>query len=129
VLFGTASDRMHSYVVISLLTGARTEELRALRWEHVHLDGLPDARPPVPPYIEVWRSVREGGDTKDVKASDGLSNLEVPVLNLAVSLRTPQNVAVVQFFSDLGSAIELTIITVVVVTIMVVRRSSRTHWC
>ena len=25
---------------MSLLTGGRTEELRALRWEHVHLDGI-----------------------------------------------------------------------------------------
>jgi integrase len=64
VLTKTAPDRLHHYIVVSLLTGARTEELRALRWEHVHLDGVPDARPPVPPYMEVWRSVREGGDTK-----------------------------------------------------------------
>jgi integrase len=68
VLFGTAADRLHPYIVISLLTGARTEELRALRWQHVHLDGLPDARSPVPPYMEVWRSVREGGDTKTRKS-------------------------------------------------------------
>lgn len=64
VLTKTAPDRLHHYIVVSLLTGARTEELRALRWEHVHLDGVPDARPPVPPYMEVWRPVREGGDTK-----------------------------------------------------------------
>jgi len=63
---------------------------------------------------------------EDVKASDGLSNLDVPVLNLAVSLRTPQNVAVVQFFTDLGGALELTIITVVIVTLMVVRWRSWT---
>jgi undecaprenyl-diphosphatase len=63
---------------------------------------------------------------EDVKASDGLSKLDVPVLNLSVSLRTPQNVAVVQFFTDLGGALKLTIITVVVVTIMVVRWRSWT---
>ena len=68
VLFGTTADWLHPYIVVSLLTGARTEELRALRWDHVHLDGLPDARPPVPPYMEVWRSVREGGDTKTRKS-------------------------------------------------------------
>jgi membrane-associated phospholipid phosphatase len=55
-----------------------------------------------------------------------LSNLDVPVLNLAVSLRTPQNVAVVQFFTDLGGALRLTVITVVIVTIMVVRWRSWT---
>lgn len=64
VLARTAGHRMHHYIVVSLLTGARTEELRALRWEHVHLDGLLDAHPPVPPHIEVWRSVRSHGDTK-----------------------------------------------------------------
>jgi integrase len=50
--------------VLSLLVGARTEELRALTWSHVDLDGDPTADPPVPPSIMVWRSVRAGGDTK-----------------------------------------------------------------
>jgi len=63
---------------------------------------------------------------EDVKDSDGLSNLDVPVLNLAISLRIPQNVAFVQFFTDLGGALKLTIITVVIVTIMVIRWHSRT---
>jgi integrase len=39
VLIKTAADRLHPYIVVSLLTGARTEELRALRWKHVHLEG------------------------------------------------------------------------------------------
>jgi integrase len=30
----------------------------------VHLEGRATAIPPVPPYIEVWRSVRATGDTK-----------------------------------------------------------------
>ena len=68
VLVKTAADHLHHYIVVSLLTGARTEELRALRWEHVHLDGDPDAIPPVPPFIEVWRSVRKGGETKTRKS-------------------------------------------------------------
>ena len=57
-----------AYVVVSLLTGARTEELRALTWAHVDLDGQADAKPPVPPSVQVWRSVREGGDTKTKKS-------------------------------------------------------------
>lgn len=73
VLTNTAPDRLHHYIVVSLLTGARTEELRALRWDHVHLDGQPDARPPVPAYVEVWRSVREGGDTKTKKSKRTLA--------------------------------------------------------
>ena len=55
---------MHAYIVLSLLSGLRTEEARALRWAHVDLDGDPAARPPVPPHVAVWRSVRTHGDTK-----------------------------------------------------------------
>jgi len=54
--------------VLSLLVGARTEELRALRWADVDLDGKPDAVPPIPPSISVLRSVRLGGDTKTRKS-------------------------------------------------------------
>jgi integrase len=43
-----------AYIVVSLLTGARTEELRPLTWSHVDLDADP-------PFIMVWRSVRAGG--------------------------------------------------------------------
>jgi integrase len=55
---------MHAYIVLSLLAGLRTEEARALRWEHVNLDGDPGATPPVPPHVAVWRSVRLHGETK-----------------------------------------------------------------
>jgi integrase len=64
VLMLTVTDRLHTYIVLSLLTGARTEELRALEWQHVHLEWVGD----VPPHVEVWRSVREGGDTKTEKS-------------------------------------------------------------
>lgn len=68
VLTRTSGDWMHNYIVVSLLTGAQTEELRALKWQHVHLDVVPKASPPVPAYVEVWRSVRSGGDTKTRKS-------------------------------------------------------------
>jgi integrase len=55
---------MYAYIVLSLLCGLRTEEARALRWAHVDLDGDPAARPPVPPHVAVWRSVRVHGETK-----------------------------------------------------------------
>jgi integrase len=55
---------MHAYIVLSLLVGVRTEETRALRWDHVNLDGDPDSEPPVPPHVAVWRSVRMHGETK-----------------------------------------------------------------
>lgn len=64
LLAAAPASAMGAYVVVSLLTGARTEELRALTWSHVDLAGDPDAVPPVPPNMRVWRSVRAGGDTK-----------------------------------------------------------------
>ncbi|MEU4406427.1 site-specific integrase [Streptosporangium sp. NPDC023963] len=54
--------------MLALLTGARTEELRALTWDHVDLEGSPDSAPSVPPFVAVWRSVRTGGDTKTKKS-------------------------------------------------------------
>jgi integrase len=60
--------RLGAYVILSLTTGIRTEEARALRWDHVDLDGDPDARLPVPPSIAVWRSVRLHRDTKTKKS-------------------------------------------------------------
>lgn len=68
VLAASADSRMHAYIVLSLLTGARTEELRALTWDHLDLVGRPDAVPAVPPFMAVWRSVRSGGDTKTRKS-------------------------------------------------------------
>jgi membrane-associated phospholipid phosphatase len=61
-----------------------------------------------------------------VKAADGLSSLDEPVLELAVSLQTPHNVAIAQFITNLGGSIGLTMITVVIVVIMTVRWRSRT---
>jgi integrase len=59
---------MHAYIVLCLLAGVRTEEARALRWDHVDLDGQPDAEPPVPSHVAVWRSMRAHGDTKTEKS-------------------------------------------------------------
>jgi len=60
--------RLGAYVILSLTTGIRTEEARALRWDHVDLDSDPDTRTPVPPSIAVWRSVRLHGDMKTEKS-------------------------------------------------------------
>lgn len=68
VLTAAEDSRIYAYVVLSLLTGARTEELRALTWDHVDLLGRPEDTPPVPPSIAVWHSVRAGGDTKTRKS-------------------------------------------------------------
>jgi len=69
-LLAVAKDhpRIGAYVILSLTTGIRTEEARALRWDHLDLEGKPNTRPPVPPHVAVWRSVRRHGDTKTEKS-------------------------------------------------------------
>ena len=59
VLKAAKASRLGAYVVLCLMTGIRTEEARALRWDHVDLDAA---------SIAVWRSVRHGGDTKTAKS-------------------------------------------------------------
>jgi integrase len=55
VLQAAMQYRIHAYVVLCLLTGIRTEEARALRWDHVDLEAG---------TVAVWRSVRSHGDVK-----------------------------------------------------------------
>ena len=54
LLTAAENTSLHAYIVVSLLTGTRTEELRALTWSYVDLDSDP-------PFMMVWRSVRAGG--------------------------------------------------------------------
>lgn len=68
VLTAAENSPLCAYIVLSLLLGARTEELRALTWDHVDLVGQTNADPEVLPSIAVWRSVRAGGDTKTRKS-------------------------------------------------------------
>lgn len=89
VLRTAEGTRMHSYIVLSLLTGARTEELRALTWDAVDLIGDPEANVPVPPHVAVWRSTRAGGDTKtrQSRRTLALSKRCVTALELQRSLQ------------------------------------------
>jgi integrase len=64
IISAAEGSSLYAYIVVSLLTGARTEEVRALTWANVDLIGNHDLDPPTPPHIAVWRSVREDGDTK-----------------------------------------------------------------
>ncbi|MEV2279362.1 tyrosine-type recombinase/integrase [Nocardiopsis sp. NPDC049922] len=75
VLSAAEGTRLYAYVVLSLMTGVRTEEARALVWPHVHLDPTGD----IPPHVEVWRSVRATGDTKTKKSRRTLA-LPEPVV-------------------------------------------------
>lgn len=61
VLTLTKSHWMYAYIVVSMLVGVRTEEMRALTWDRVDLDAQPAT-------IAVWRSVRKSGDTKTRKS-------------------------------------------------------------
>jgi len=73
VLEHAKNDPLHAYVALSLMTGVRTEEARALRWSHV-VAWVPEAGEWCPVIetgftqgkyaVYVWRSVREDGDTK-----------------------------------------------------------------
>jgi integrase len=74
----------YAYVVLSLMTGIRTEEARALRWDHVQAwTGKDSGWRPVTEAgfdhkrftICVWRSVRANGDTKTEKSR---RTLELP---------------------------------------------------
>ncbi len=78
LLAAAEGTRLHAYIVLSLLVGIRTEEARALRWDHlvtwadddagwqpVTTAGFEPSRTGEERYaIYVWRSDRQGGDTK-----------------------------------------------------------------
>ncbi|MEM9562175.1 MAG: site-specific integrase, partial [Actinomycetota bacterium] len=66
-------DPFYPYFALSLMTGARTEELRALTWSHTFLEVDESTDPPSPPHINVWRSVRRGSDTKTKRSRRSLA--------------------------------------------------------
>ena len=64
LLRAAAGSRLYAYVVLSVTTGLRTEELRALRWNEVDLDAG---------TVAVYRAVRATADTKTPKSRRVLS--------------------------------------------------------
>ena len=82
LLAAAEHTRLHAYVVLSLLAGIRTEEARALprdhvvtwvddpaRWQPVASAGFAPSQAGEDRFaIYVWRSEREGGDTKTEKS-------------------------------------------------------------
>lgn len=64
VLLAARPSRLYAYLVLSLLSGVRTEEARPLTWDHVYLE----TEEGVPPHVAVWRSVRKHGETKTRKS-------------------------------------------------------------
>lgn len=82
----TAGTRIGAYIVLCLTTGIRTEEARALRWENISF-GDPDADPPVPASVDVWRSVRAHGDTKTERSCRTLQLPQLAVDTLIELMR------------------------------------------
>src|SRR5580700_6303467 len=70
LLEAAESSRLHAFIVLCLLTGVRSEEARALTWEHVDLDAG---------TISVCRSVRANGDTKTNRSRRTLKLPEIAV--------------------------------------------------
>ncbi|MGH3226555.1 MAG: site-specific integrase [Streptosporangiaceae bacterium] len=67
--------RLEAYIILSLLTGLRTEEIRALRWDHVVAWVGGQWQPAAEAgfgreqlAVFVWRADRAGGDTKTPKS-------------------------------------------------------------
>jgi integrase len=98
------AELMHACITLSLLCGLRTEEARALRWAHVDLDGDPAARPPVPPHVSVWRSVRVHGETKTERSRRtlGLPSVAVQALRAWADSQAGEQQAAGQDWQDTG---------------------------
>ena len=101
LLAAAEGTRMHAYIALCLATGIRTEEARALRWEHVEF-GDPDARPPVPASAAVWRSVRAHGDTKteNSRRTLGLPGMAVDALRAHKKQQAGERLAAGAEWSD-----------------------------
>ena len=78
LLEAAEDSRLHAYIVLCLLTGVRSEEARALTWDHVDLDAM---------TISVWRSVRAHGDTKTARPRRTLRIPQIAVQALQAQLR------------------------------------------
>jgi integrase len=81
---------MHAYVVVSLTAGLRTEEVRALRWDHVVALVNSQWLPVTVAGFEheqfavlVWRSVRVHGETKTERSRRSLELPRVAVDGLS----------------------------------------------
>jgi integrase len=78
LLEAAEDSRLHAYIVLCLLTGVRSEEARALTWDHVDLDAG---------TISVRRSVRAHGDIKTVRSRRTLRTSRIAVEALQERMR------------------------------------------
>jgi integrase len=78
LLEAAEDSRLHAYIVLCLLTGVRSEEARALTWDHVDMEAG---------TVSVWRSVRPHGDTKTQRSRRTLKLPEIAVEALREQMR------------------------------------------
>ena len=64
-------------LVLSLLSGVRTEEARPLTWDHIFLE----TKDGIPPHVAVWRSVRKHGETKTRKTENRMRSTMAPEMS------------------------------------------------
>lgn len=104
LLKAAEDNRLNAYVVLSLLVGVRTEEARALRWEHVDLDSDP-------PTVAVWRSVRASGETKTRKSRRTLALPEraVAALNTHQKLQARERDIAAELWQETGLVFTTTV--------------------
>lgn len=87
--------RLYAYVVLSLTSGIRSEEARALRWDHVDLDAG---------TIAVWRSVRAHGDvkTRTSRRTLALSEMAVKALREHQELQRQERLSAGPLWQERG---------------------------
>jgi len=94
---------MHAYIVLSLLAGIRTRggPRPALG---ARGPGRQPGRPPVPPHIAVWRSVRAHGDTKTERSRRtlGLPAVAVQALRARCGSQAGERLAAGDGWQDTG---------------------------
>jgi integrase len=78
LLEAAEDSRLHAYIVLCLLTGVRSEEARALTWDHVDMEAG---------TVSVWRSVRAHGGTKTQRSRRTLKLPEIAVEALHEQMR------------------------------------------
>jgi len=99
---GNGPHRLHAYVVLLLTTGIRPEEARALRWDHVDLDGA---------TVAVWRSDRVGSDTKTPKSRRTLrlAQMAVEALRQRKAAQAADRLKAGELWQDTGLVFTTTI--------------------
>ncbi|MBB6121347.1 tyrosine-type recombinase/integrase [Nocardiopsis algeriensis] len=95
VLKAAEGTRWYAYLVLSIVTGARTEEIRALRWEQIDTDDTV-------PTIHVWTSVRGDGDTKTRRSrrSLELSRIAVKAVTAHKAMQARERLAATELWQN-----------------------------